>query len=84
MNEPVSDLPRLRWKCRRGMLELDLLLERFIEHGYSRLSAEQKEAFEELLKMQDQDLQELFMRQKQAETQGTRDVIDKILQAAAT
>ena len=33
----MSELARLRWKCRRGMLELDLLLRDFLDSGYQDL-----------------------------------------------
>lgn len=50
-------LPRkLIWACRRGMLELDLLLGRFLEEKYLTLSAEDQKVFEELLTVEDQDL----------------------------
>ncbi|MGA8259381.1 MAG: succinate dehydrogenase assembly factor 2 [Arenicellales bacterium] len=47
---------RVRWRCRRGTKELDALLGRFLEQGYPQLSADQREAFEELLDQQDPDL----------------------------
>ncbi len=34
MNEPLAS-KKIRWKCRRGMLELDILLERFYEEKIS-------------------------------------------------
>lgn len=53
--------PRLRWACRRGMLELDLLLAPFVEHGYDALDNEQKVDFERLLAADDPDLFAWFM-----------------------
>ena len=47
---------RLRWACRRGMLELDLLLLPFLETVYDQLSAEEQQDFQVLLAAQDQDL----------------------------
>lgn len=46
----------LRWACRRGMLELDILLGRFLEQRYLLLSPQQKKCFEQLLTCEDQDL----------------------------
>ena len=43
---------RLRWKCRRGLLELDLVFERFI----GTLKDEELPGFEVLLEMPDNDL----------------------------
>ena len=47
---------RLRWGCRRGMLELDLLLLPFFEKYYSQLSPREQTLFETLLKYPDPDL----------------------------
>ena len=48
--------PRLRWACRRGMLELDILLGQFLEEAYPRLSEGEKALFVKLLDCSDQDL----------------------------
>lgn len=69
---------RLRWACRRGMLELDILLESFLEKGYSQLSLEQKLAFQQLLDCADQDILELCLGQAQPESDEIQDVIEKI------
>ena len=47
---------QLRWRCRRGMLELDLLLERFCDKGLTQLNGEESEVFETLLELPDPDL----------------------------
>jgi len=52
----VSDFDRVRWHCRRGLLELDIILTRFLESGYSRLSAAQRIVFSGLLEYADNDL----------------------------
>ncbi len=46
----------LKWQCRRGMRELDLLLTDYLENDYPRASEEQKQAFRELLAVPDPDL----------------------------
>lgn len=50
------DKSRLRWMCRRGMLELDVMFERFIENGYEQLSTHEREVFENLLDESDPQL----------------------------
>ena len=47
---------RLKWACRRGMLELDVLFLPFVEQGFDQLSSEQQETFERLLTCDDPDL----------------------------
>jgi antitoxin CptB len=51
----MNDRNRLQWRCRRGIRELDLLLRRFLEHEYDRLSHEDKRMFDYLLDQNDLD-----------------------------
>ena len=46
----------IRWQCRRGMLELDVILNRFLDQRYASLSFVQKNIFSELLKQDDPTL----------------------------
>jgi antitoxin CptB len=46
----------LLWRCRRGIREMDILLQRFIEKHYDDLSSEEKQNFELLLEQQDLDI----------------------------
>lgn len=52
----MSAYNRLRWKCRRGTLELDLLLQQFLERDYAALDAHMQSKFEALLELGDEDL----------------------------
>ncbi len=52
----MSAINRLRWKCRRGTLELDLLLQQFLERDYALLDTTGQRAFETLLEAGDEDL----------------------------
>ena len=49
--EPTAsrELGKLRWRCRRGMKELDLLLLRYVEEQYCEASSAHQEAFRALL-----------------------------------
>ena len=51
----------LRWRCRRGMKELDLLLERFLQSGYDHAPPERQRAFEHLLTLPDPLIAELLL-----------------------
>lgn len=44
---------QLRWACRRGMLELDVILTRFLDNGYDDLNDEKKLLFQHLLSEDD-------------------------------
>ena len=50
---PDAELRRALWRCRRGMKELDLLLERFARGALLSSSATERARFEELLSLPD-------------------------------
>jgi len=50
------DAARVRWRCRRGMRELDALLVRFVEDVYPSLVPEDQLRFSQLLELPDPDL----------------------------
>ena len=47
---------RLRWRCRRGLLELDIILERFLRQYATTMAEEELAALGELLDYPDNDL----------------------------
>ena len=52
----MAEIDRVRWQCRRGLLELDVVLNRFLERHFETLSAQQRAAFDRLLEYPDNDL----------------------------
>ncbi len=54
MDGAVHD--RLRWRCRRGLLELDIVLERFLKHYATSMGEEDLAALAGLLDLEDNDL----------------------------
>ena len=52
-----SDRARLRWRCRRGMRELDVLLIHFFEASFDALNEMEKETFRAILELPDPELQ---------------------------
>ena len=59
-------LSRLRWRCRRGLLENDLLIERFFAQ-HPALSEAQGDALSQLMDLPDNDLLDLLLARKQPE-----------------
>ncbi len=55
---------RLRWHCRRGLLELDLTLGRFMDEKLVSLTPEQVMQFEALLEYEDNDLWAVLTRRQ--------------------
>lgn len=78
-----NELSRLRWQCRRGMLELDLFLMSFLDKGYVDAAEPEKQAFQRLLKTPDQQLLELLMGREESEDREVADVINKVRATAA-
>ncbi len=47
---------QLYWQCRRGSLELDLLLKNYLENRYAQATKLEQQKFSELLKLEDDEL----------------------------
>lgn len=52
----MNELAKLKWQCRRGMKELDLLLENYLATDYLIADAAEKARFVELLQLEDDEL----------------------------
>ncbi len=74
-------LERLRWRSRRGLLELDLVFDRFWAGPGSRMNDEEAAQLEALLQLADNDLLDLVMGRAEAPEAWLRDVVD-LLRAA--
>ncbi len=77
----ARDLDRLRWQCRRSMLELDLLLERFLVAGYPDLSQAQRRLFAELLQTPDPELFEWLSGRRRPERPEFEELVTLIREA---
>ena len=71
----MSELDRIRWQCRRGMLELDLLLQRFNRTQLEGLDAAQLRAFQELLELSDNELFDVAMGRMTPEGQNLMPIV---------
>jgi antitoxin CptB len=56
MNHQLPEIAAIRWQCRRGMLELDMMLLPFFDQHYVHLNSEQQQDFCDLLAFPDQEL----------------------------
>jgi antitoxin CptB len=77
MAEP-GDPGRLLWRCRRGMKELDVILERFARQGLTRASAAERRAFERLLGLPDPLLAGYFLGEERPADPELRLLADRI------
>ncbi len=73
--EPMRELERARWRCRRGLLELDIVLQRFMDEHYARLSETELRQFEILLDLSDNDLWEMIALRKETENRNLQPVL---------
>ena len=67
LNAPVgaTELSRLKWRCRRGLLENDLFIERFFNRYDKTLTVRQAQGLDDLMDLSDNDLMDLFLQRKQ-------------------
>ena len=79
---PDGKFSRVYWQCRRGMLELDILLLGFMEKDYKGLSEDRKQVFDELLACPDQLLLEYLMGRVIPIDTEIADVVKQIRDAA--
>lgn len=57
------ELAKLKWQCRRGSLELDLLLQKYVDTVYLQANDKEKARFVEMLRLDDEELQELIIHE---------------------
>ncbi|ANB03503.1 succinate dehydrogenase assembly factor 2 [Ectothiorhodospira sp. BSL-9] len=77
----MSELSRLRWRCRRGTKELDLMLEGFVLAQGETLCAEDLARFEQVLDQQDDDLQRWLLYGEPVEVEEVRDMVSRVREA---
>jgi succinate dehydrogenase flavin-adding protein (antitoxin of CptAB toxin-antitoxin module) len=69
---------RLKWKCRRGLLELDLVLERFLVRERASLTREELARFGELLETEDNDLWDIVNGRSERFDSRHRNLIERL------
>jgi antitoxin CptB len=74
-----TELNRLFWHSRRGMLELDVLLVPFVREVYSSLDADDQARYRKLLECEDQDMFGWFMQRGEPEDADLKRMVRMIL-----
>jgi antitoxin CptB len=59
------ELSKLRWRCRRGLLENDLLIEKFFNRHEATLTVSQAKGMGDLMDLSDNDLLDLLLQRKE-------------------
>jgi antitoxin CptB len=73
-----GEIGKLRWRCRRGMKELDVLLTRYVDEDYKGATPEQQAAFRELLDSQDPQLHAYFLGRESPSDPILRSLIERM------
>jgi antitoxin CptB len=82
MNELLDEraLSKLRWRCRRGLLENDLFIERFFNRYESTLTVGQAQGLTTLMDLADNDLLDLLLKRKEPEADITTTEVREVLE----
>jgi len=75
----ATELNRLFWHSRRGMLELDVLLVPFVREAFSALEEADQQRYRKLLECEDQDMFGWFMQRSEPDDPDLRRIVRIIL-----
>ena len=85
-DEPLDErsLSKLRWRCRRGLLENDLFIERFFARHESGLTVSQARGLGTLMDLADNDLLDLLLRRKEPQDDINTSEVRQVLEMLRT
>jgi antitoxin CptB len=73
-------LSKLRWRCRRGLLENDLFIERFFRHHEETITTRQAQGLLALMDLPDNDLLDLLLRRTELQGELARVDVSDVLE----
>jgi antitoxin CptB len=73
-----TELNRLRWRCRRGMLENDLILARFLDARGARITHQEVVALDRLLDLSDNELWDLLAGRQEPVDAAVQPLLDAL------
>lgn len=73
-----AELSKLRWRCRRGMQEMDIMLQRYLERCYGQAEEAEQQAFAALLDTEDDQLWDWLIGRAQPGEPSLAQVVDQI------
>ena len=79
----MGEESRLRWLCRRGMKELDVVMTTYLESHYETASESEKTGFKELFEMPDPDLYALLLGKQTSSDQAINSLAQSIRSLAS-
>ncbi len=75
----ATELSRLKWRCRRGLLENDLFIERFFRSHEATLSLRHADGLQALMDLADNDLLDLLLARREPEGELARPEVTEVL-----
>ncbi len=79
----MGELNKLQWRCRRGTLELDIMLRRYLDSGYPAADDPEKNTFIRLLNLEDSELLPYLMGEQTPDSPPLALLVDKIRHLSA-
>jgi antitoxin CptB len=73
-----TELNRLRWRCRRGMLENDLILTRFLDARGDGITDQEVVALDRLLELSDNELWDLLAGRQESADAAVKPLLDAL------
>ena len=73
------ELSRLKWRCRRVLLENDLFIERFFRHHEETITTRQAEGLQALMDLSDNDLLDLLLARREPQGETDRPEVREVL-----
>ncbi|MCX7086442.1 MAG: succinate dehydrogenase assembly factor 2 [Methylococcales bacterium] len=80
----MNTLAKLTWQCRRGTLELDVLLQRYLANAYTNANEQEQDAFRVLLQLEDDLLLGYLLGDQTPNTPALRRLVKHICNTAST
>ncbi|MDT7835624.1 FAD assembly factor SdhE [Aquabacterium sp. OR-4] len=74
-----TELSRLKWRCRRGLLENDLFIERFFQRHEATLTVRHADGLQALTELADNDLLDLLLARREPEGELARPEVSEVL-----
>ena len=72
------DAAKLKWRCRRGIREFDILFTQFLEEEYPHLTEQQKEWFHLLVEEQDPVIMDWLFKRSEPQDDGLKWIIERL------
>lgn len=73
-----EEIKKLRWRCRRGTLELDLMLARYLDRCYLAAASDEQQTFRALLELEDSDLLRYMLGEQRPESSVLAGLVELI------